>query len=176
MQGFYDASSDRVMWSFGAQAPQDDSEGMLVYDRASERWSVISEHAQYVVTTTVSARALELFAASADGRIRSFTGTQDQAIIETAEFSGGKHKIQINRVRPYIEGDSSTVVTVQVGSRDNITDELVWTSELPLDSDGNVKMRQEAFYHRVRFNIRGSFKHAIGFDIDPEPPIEGGTR
>lgn len=176
MQGFYDASTDRVMWSFGAINPQDMSEGMLVYDRGSERWSVISEQQQFVITTTVSARALELFAATPDGRIRSFTGTQDHAIIETAEFSGGKHKIQVNRVRPYIEGDVGTVVTIQVGSRNSITDEVVWTDELPVDSDGNVKMRQEAFFHRVRFNIRGGFNHAIGFDIDPEPPREAGNR
>lgn len=100
-----------------------------------------------------------------DHELGYFNGTALSAIIDTSEI-GGDEVTGESYVRPYVEGDSGTTVTVQIGTRSSLTTAVSYGTATSLDSDGKANVRGNARYIRARFNISGGFTLATGFDSD----------
>jgi hypothetical protein len=95
----------------------------------------------------------------------NFNGsTYLDAVIETQEgqlTDGGRTELKL--LRPLIDGNGA--VTLQVGTRNKLTDSVAWGSAIAANSIGECPVRSNARYHRVRVNISGGFTHAIGVDV-----------
>ncbi len=93
-----------------------------------------------------------------------FNGTALNATIETgeAEVVPGK-RARLSLVKPLIDGGST--VTMQLGSRNVLTESVTWGTETAPNSTGNVEVRSNARYHRARVKVSGGFTHAQGVDV-----------
>jgi hypothetical protein len=94
----------------------------------------------------------------------NFTGAAMDAVIETSEaqlFPGNRADVSL--VRPMIDG--SGTVTMQIGTRNLLSDSVTWGTASSINSAGDCPVRSNARYHRARVNITGGFNDAQGIDI-----------
>jgi hypothetical protein len=114
--------------------------------------------------------ALLLFATGSGGTLGTFTGDAKQAVIDTAEFDGGQNlRRSITNVRPLVEGDASTSITVSVGARDSLRDTPTFTAAQALNSVDEAPILSDARYHRIRLTVEDGFDHANGVDVMSRP-------
>lgn len=108
---------------------------------------------------------LLLSAFDSNHKLNNFTGAAMAALLETleAEISPG-NRTHLMQVRPLVDGSGSTI-TVQMGTRNLLTDTVSYASAVSVDSIGNCNLRSNARYHRARVNISGGFTHAQGIDV-----------
>jgi hypothetical protein len=108
---------------------------------------------------------LLLSAFDSSHRLCNFTGSALTALIETqeAQISPGQ-RTNLMRLRPLIDGSSATI-TVQIGTRNSLTESVTWGNAISPDSIGEVQLRSNARYHRARINISSGFDHAQGIEI-----------
>ena len=109
---------------------------------------------------------------TADNRFGFFDGTALPAEIDSAEI-GGYSRNHIQAVRPHIQGDANTVVTVQVGGRNQLTESVVFDPVASLDVTGKANVRNKNRYQRIRVSIEGGFQHANEIDVKT---AKGGRR
>lgn len=106
----------------------------------------------------------ELAAFNSNHVMGYFVGVQLTAQIETAEVQINEGwKTDVMLIRPLVDG--SGTVTVQIGTRNLLSESVTYGSPISLDSDGNCQVRSQARYHRLRVNIATGFNDAIGFEI-----------
>lgn len=192
MSGAVDRRNKRIMWVFPAIGAIDGfpNEG-VIFDLASGRWSrfersVALVHDAYGEDYTlegldsVSAN-LDALPASLDspswigGAINIggfdnehksglFDGAPLSAVLETKEDRlSGNARTSVTRVRPEVEGASST--TVAAGTRDVLKDSVVWGNAASSERDGNHAARADARFHRFRVTVDGGFDKALGVTI-----------
>lgn len=94
-------------------------------------------------------------------RYGSFSGPALDAVVETEEH-GGNDRTYISAVRPHVEGGTPTV---QIATRDNLTDNVTLSAEASLAATGRANVRSNSRYARVRVNISGGFDHAVGVEV-----------
>jgi len=116
---------------------------------------------------------ISLSAFNTDHKLCFFNGTALDATVETGEveITEGK-RTRLSRVRPMIEGGST--VTMQIGSRNALTESVTWTTEAAPNTSGDVEVRSNARYHRARVKVSGGFTHAQGVSVVEFS--EGGKR
>lgn len=94
----------------------------------------------------------------------NFTGTAKNATIETQEVELTPNmRTNIQEIRPFVEG--FTTMTIQIGGRDSLADDVTWGTAISANSAGNFPCRSNHRYHRMRVNLSGSFSHAQGLNI-----------
>lgn len=94
----------------------------------------------------------------------NFTGSALTALLETGEFQVTPgQRSNVIRLRPLVEGSSATV-TLQLGTRNNLTESVTWGSAISTDQIGEFQCRSNARYHRARLNISGGFDYAQGIE------------
>ena len=93
-----------------------------------------------------------------------FSGAALDGTIETGELplEAGKHNI-VTRIYPYYDGGS---VTLEVGTRDNLSDSVSFTSPVSPNTDNFSNFRAQGRYHRLRMNITGEWSLAQGVDVE----------
>lgn len=94
----------------------------------------------------------------------NFTGTALNAVVETQEaqvYEG--FRSTINRIRPLVDGSGS--ITVQIGTRNILSESVSWGSAISPEANGDFSVRSNARYHRARLNISGGFNFVQGIDI-----------
>lgn len=95
----------------------------------------------------------------------NYTGTALDATIETGEATlHENHRTQVTKVRPVVDGTSATV-TVQLGTRNALSESVTWDSSVSLNSTGDAPVRTNARFHRARVNISGDFNFAQGIEV-----------
>lgn len=100
--------------------------------------------------------------------LQTFTGTPDTAIIETAEFRLGQLKrSEISRAHTFIEGTGHTT-TIEPGVRCGLDENITFGSARSRVDD-SYPIRSEGMYHRLRVNISGTWKHALGVMVEYVP-------
>jgi hypothetical protein len=94
----------------------------------------------------------------------SFDGAPLTSIIDTKEISGeNNNRMYVNAVRPLIESPASAIITVQVGSRNRLQDNVTFSAARALNSaNGEANVRVNSRYQRYRLNITGGFDHGNG--------------
>ncbi|HKV00423.1 MAG TPA: hypothetical protein VJR58_34300 [Vineibacter sp.] len=75
----------------------------------------------------------------------------------------------VKAVRPLVQGDAATAITVQMGKRDRLIDAVSFTAASAMNASGLCPVRANARFHRVRMDIAGGFVQAMGFDIQASP-------
>lgn len=103
-------------------------------------------------------------AINSDHKLANFTGTAQTAMIETGEMQisdGGRTLLTL--LRPLIDGTGT--VTVQIGTRNNLSDSVTWSSAISANSINEFPTRSNARYHRFRVNIASGFNHAQGIQL-----------
>jgi hypothetical protein len=93
-----------------------------------------------------------------------FSGAVLDGTIETGELplAAGKHNL-VTRIYPYYDGGS---VTLQVGTRDALSDSVTFTSAVSPNTDNFANFRAQGRYHRLRMNITGEWDLAQGIDVE----------
>lgn len=97
-------------------------------------------------------------------RMVNFNGDPLDATIETGEFTLHENaRSQVTLVRPVVDG--SATVTVQMGTRDKLSDSVSYDSVTTLNNAGDAPVRTNARFHRARVNVSGDFNHAQGIEV-----------
>jgi len=93
----------------------------------------------------------------------------------TARFITGEAQLIPDRrafmtaVRPLVQGNASTAITVQVGKRDRLVDSVSYTTASAMNANGLCPVRANARFHRLRMDISAGFTQALGFDLTAGP-------
>lgn len=94
----------------------------------------------------------------------NFNGTAMTATIETQEVQLNEGQFtDVQLVRPLVDGANS--LTMQLGTRNKLTDSITWSTSSTPDSMGNCPFRSNAVYQRARVTITGGFTNAQGISI-----------
>jgi len=104
------------------------------------------------------------FGGALGDKIYTMTGSPLEATIETGEIplAAGKHNF-LSRVYPYYEKGTASI---QVGTRDNMSDDPTFTSLVSPNTDNYANFRAQGRYHRVRMKMTGEWKSVQGIDIE----------
>lgn len=99
----------------------------------------------------------------------TFTGSALAALIETQEGQPFQGRLgDVDKVRPIVDG--SGTITVQVGTRDVLTESVTWSTASSMNTTGECDVRANSRYIRGRVNITGGFNHAQGIEIESARP------
>jgi len=191
-----DPTSNRIVWAYpGAGATAGRPNKLIIYDRTFGKWSLIEEEVELLVrskgigvtldeldglgytnidTMDVSLdspqfkqSASQLAAFDESYMLGFFRGLYKTATIETKEseiYAG--FNTRLTGFRPLV--DLGTV-TAEVGTRDRLTDAVVYGSSLSQSASGKFNCRNNARYYRFRLTITGNtWVDALGVQIDPQ--------
>lgn len=191
-----DPTGNRICWAYpGAGATAGRPNKIIIYDRTFAKWTIIEEEVELLLrakgigitldeldtlgypdldlmdvsldSPLFKQSATQLGAFGTDYKLGFFRGLTKESTIETREseiYSGSNARL--NAFRPLV--DLGTV-TAQVGSRDRLTDPVVWGAVLSQSASGKFNVRSNARYHRFRLSISGNdWTDALGVQIDPQ--------
>ena len=191
-----DPQNQVVMWSFVSNDSSGEPDKILCYNYVLSKWSLIEiaheslgvillpgyslEQLDNISTnldtlttsfdSTLYAGDTFTLAASKDKKIHSFTGAILDATIVSKEFEVSPSKSSvINSVTPYVTAKNPTIeptLSVSVGSRNKQIDVANFTNATALNSDNFCNVRSHGRYHRVKIDISGDYRYALGIDVD----------
>lgn len=111
-----------------------------------------------------------LFSASESSKIATFSGSPLAATLTTGEFEAAPMRASvINRVLPHISlatSGSAPTLTASVGSRSRQVDEVTYGAEASLTADNFCNVRAGGRFHRVKVDISGRWRFALGVDVE----------
>ena len=189
-----DPENQVVMWGYPSVSGVGNPDKILVYNYAVQRWSVVELEHELIassLTPSFTVESLDALNASLDGlttsldsrfyaggffqlsagkdkKIHTVTGAPLDAVLETTEFEPATMRQSLIRgVTPYVTSRSTTpTMTVQVGSRSRQIDSPSFSTAVSLNDDNNCPARSSGRYHRVRVNVSGTWRYALGIDVD----------
>ena len=189
-----DPENQVVMWCYPSVSGVVNPDKILVYNYAVQRWSIVKIDHELLassLTPSFTVESLDALNASLDGlttsldsrfyaggffqlsagkdkKIHTVTGAPLDAVLETTEFEPATMRQSLIRgVTPYVTSRSTTpTMTVQVGSRSRQIDSPSFSTAVSLNDDNNCPARSSGRYHRVRVNVSGTWRYALGIDVD----------
>ncbi len=202
MRGVVDRQNRLVIWAFCSSASNPQNDRLIVYDWAVDKWSyaemdteILAEFVSpgfsldaldgplpagididsiSVDSDAFKGGALSLQAFTPTHQAATFSGAPLVAEIDTTEARGANgRRVRSQAQRPIVDGGPSTVIEVCKGTRDLETEHVSFTPLVPLNSNGQTRIRGDARYRRYRLSISGGFNHAHGVE---EFARETGTR
>ena len=204
MRAAVDRLNRLVIWAFKSSASATINDRLIIYNWAADKWSyaeidtqTIDEYVSPgftldaldgplpagidldsipVDSAQFAGGALNLQAFNPSNEAATFDGTPLAATIDTKEISSPSHqRIVTNSIRPLVEGTVGMNVTVQVGQRNNLRDNIVWSAARPTNGlNGEVNGRFNSRYQRYRVNITDGFDDALG--VKASTRMSGGRR
>ena len=190
-----DPENQVVMWGYPSVNGVGNPDRILVYNYAVQKWALVEldhELLSSSLTPTFSLEALDSLSSSLDDlttsldsrfysggffqlsagkdkKIHTITGAPLEATLETTEFEPAnmRHSL-IRSVTPYVttKGAVAPTVTSQLASRTRQIDGYTYGSAVTLNNDNTCPIRGSGRYHRVRVNVNGDWRYALGVDID----------
>lgn len=189
-----DPETQTVMWSYANVESTGEPNRILVYNYAVQKWSIIHVDHEFIgssLTPNLTLEALDSLStsidaldtsldsrfyaggffqlsASKDKKLQTLSGQPLDAVIETKEFEPAKmNKSLVRGVVPYVTAkDVQPTLSIQVASRSRQIDTTSYSTAVSLNDDNNCPVRSNGRYHRVRVNASGTWKHALGVDVD----------
>ncbi len=204
MRGAVDRLNRLLIWAFKSSASSPCNDRLIIYNWAADKWSYAELETQtideYVApgfsldaldgplplgidldsipvdSTQFAGGAINLQAFDATNQAATFDGTPLAATLDTKEISGPNHKrIMTNSVRPLVEGTVSMNLSVQVGRRNGLRENVDFTLPRATNGlNGEVNLRENSRYQRFRVNITDGFDDALGVKVSQR--ISGGRR
>ena len=103
-----------------------------------------------------------LFAGVSGQKIITFSGQPKTANISTGDIDVGRSTIMLSK--PIVDGGSGSIA---VASRDNLAEQVEFSSDTAADAENRVSLRSNGEYHRLRLTPTGSnWKTAVGLEFD----------
>lgn len=167
--GAVDPRNKLIKWCYpstGSGTP----DRLLVLNYERKRFSYCTQTCNALVSAPGDSSQPRYIRAFSDThRAARFTGTPGTARLITAEMEpnpAGYAAFQ--GVKPLVDV-TVNAVTVAMGTRNNRTDAVSFTSETTANSrSGFANFRNEARYHRARLTIAGTFNAAQGIEYQAE--------
>lgn len=187
-------------------APGGIPDSLIVFNWALNKWGFAQVNAEYIfraITQGFSLDSLDNYAGgiynldtlpfSLDSRVWTggqvlmgaftpqhklayFTGDPANATADTVEIepygSKGKRAF-LSSVRPLID---SLNVSAQIGVRNKLADQPIFTTTAPLNDNGDCSVRADGRYLRARLQINGNFTHLQGIEVPDEGIDMTGSR
>ncbi len=194
MQGAIDRLNRLVIWAFRTSSSLTFNNRLIIYNWAADKWSyaeVETEILDEFVSPGFSLDDLDgplpagidtdsinidsdqfaggqisVQAFNTSHESATFDGTPLTATIDTKEISGPEGKRMFtNSVRPMIEANPSSVITVEIGTRNRLQDNVSFSTAKALNGiNGEASVRANSRYQRFRINIDGGFSHGSGVE------------
>lgn len=190
-----DPENQVVMWGYPSVNGVGNPDRILVYNYAVQKWALVEldhELLSSSLTPTFSLEALDSLSSSLDDlttsldsrfysggffqlsagkdkKIHTITGAPLEATLETTEFEPANMRQSLIRsVTPYVttKGATAPTVTSQLASRTRQIDGYTYGSAVTLNNDNTCPIRGSGRYHRIRVNVNGDWRYALGVDID----------
>jgi hypothetical protein len=103
-----------------------------------------------------------LFAGVSGQKIITFSGQPKTANISTGDIDVGRSTVMLSK--PIVDGGSGSIA---VASRDNLAEQVEFSSDTAADAENRVSLRSNGEYHRLRLTPTGSnWKTAVGLEFD----------
>lgn len=129
-----------------------------------------------VDSTQFAGGAINIQAFDTSNQAATFDGMPLVATIDTKEISApDQARLMTNSIRPMIEGGVSMNITVEVGTRNGLRDNVAFALPKATNGiNGEVNVRANSRYQRYRVNIADGFEDAIG--VKTNSRLSGGRR
>lgn len=192
-----------VIWSFRTSASETINNRLLIYNWAVNRWSYAEVDTQIidefvspgfslddldtlfadidsesipVDSAAYAGGSINLQAFNASNQATTFAGAPLAATIDTKEISGPDHRrIVTNSIRPLVEAQGNSTITVAVGCRDRLQDNVTFSLPKSLNGiNGEASVRKNSRYQRYRVSISNGFLHGDG--VMTNGRLSGGRR
>lgn len=103
-----------------------------------------------------------LFAGVSGSKIIAFSGQPKTANITTGDIDIGRSTVML--VKPIVDKGSASVA---VSSRDLLSDQVEFGSDVPADAENRVSLRSNGEYHRLRLTPTGAnWETAFGLEVE----------
>ena len=191
MRGVVDRLNRLVIWAFKSSSSLANNDHIIIYNWASNKWGHAQVDTQILAEFVSSGFSLDqldvplpagididsinvdsnafkggvlsLQAFDSSNKSATFSGDPLTAVIDTQEQSPADGRTRfINSVRPIVDSAPTTDITVQAGTRDAQTGNVLFDAPRSLNTIGEANMRIKSRYQRYRLNISGGFNHAHG--------------
>lgn len=186
-----DVPNRLAVWAFSSTGGSGVRDRLLLYNYAVDRWayarvSIDRLFALQTVGYTLDTLAtllssgididsfdlespvykggnFSIFASDSSGALGMFGGDALTAVVDTVEYEApGNLRMRVNNVRPHVEGNDNTVVTVQMGTRDKLTAVPTYSAAQQLNAIDEAPVNIDARYCTIRMNVAGGFDHIVG--------------
>jgi hypothetical protein len=174
-----------VIWKFNNSFG---GKNLLMYSIDLDRWSYAETTAtsiSYVLTPSATLEQVDNYSASIDAldvpldsrvfaggqllfagvagqKIISFSGQPKTAQITTGDINLGRSTITL--VKPIVDNGSASVA---VASRDLLSDQVEFGSDVPADAENRISLRSNGEYHRIRLTPSGAnWQTAFGLEVE----------
>ena len=107
------------------------------------------------------------FGGAKDNKLATFTGDTLTAQLTTGEqeLTRGRHT-NVTRIVPYFTGGT---ITSTIGTRNSQGTTVSFGDAASLNSDGFMPTRAAAKFHRMQFDLSGTWSELIGYDMTTAP-------
>jgi hypothetical protein len=103
-----------------------------------------------------------LFAGVSEQKIITFSGQPKTANISTGDIDVGRSTVMLSK--PIVDGGSGSIA---VASRDNLAEQVEFSSDTAADAENRVSLRSNGEYHRLRLTPTGAnWKTVVGLEFD----------
>lgn len=193
MNAVVDRLNRLVIWAFKSSTSSTNNDRLLIFNWAANKWSYAEVEtellAEFVApgltldeldtplsngididsisvdSTQFTGGAVNIMAFDSANKSATFDGTALTAVIDTKEIAApdDDHRVILNGVRPQVESDGNSTITVSVGTRNRLGDSPSFGVGRTLNGiNGEASFRVNSRYQRYRLNIAGGFNNAIG--------------
>ena len=185
-----------VLWSYPSKESSGSPDRILIFHWPSGRWALTEiEHESLGVAASVGLTLEELdnissslddlnismddpalsggqfqLVCSKDSKIHEFSGIPLDATLTTEEFEPSRGRFSVMKsVMPYITtkaANSALTVTTAIGSRNRQIDLPVFGDDVAVNENNLCLHRQSGRYHRIKTEISGNWRFALGAEIE----------
>ena len=204
MRGVVDRRNRLVIWAFKTSSSEPINNRLIIYNWAADKWSYAEVDTQILdefVSPGFSLDALDgplplgidldsipvdsdqftggglnVQAFNSSNEAATFDGMPLAATLDTKEVSGPDNsRMFTNAVRPLIEASGTPTITVEIGSRNRLQENVSFTAPKALNQiNGEANFRVNSRYQRYRVNIADGFIHGNG--VKTQSRLNGGRR
>jgi hypothetical protein len=179
-----------VIWGYASNSSAT-ADKMLIYNWQTQRWTSGTMTANRVASSSTPSFDLEgmdvfgnleqitssfdsqvwlggkmQFAGVKNGKIVTFSGANNTAIIETGDIEMPGTTSAITMAKPIVDNGSASVALI---SRRLLTESIVFGSQTAADAENRVSIRGIGRYHRLQLTPTGSWTSAVGLDVEMNP-------
>jgi hypothetical protein len=204
MRGAIDRRNRLIIWAYRTSTSEPVNNKLLIYNWAADKWSFAEIDTQIidefvspgftldqldvplpggidadsipVDSDEYAGGDLALQAFNSSNEAATFSGLPLPATIDTKEISGpNQSRMFTNAVRPLVEAAGTPTISVEVGTRNRLQDNAVFTPPKTLNNvNGEASVRVNSRYQRFRVNIADGFIHGDG--VKTQSRLNGGRR
>ena len=189
-----DPLKNLIVWNYPTtgRIPTDDERQLIMYNYETGRWTSGSTKSQVVAQLATQGRSLDslvsdyptldtmplsldsplfiggefAFCGAIKDKVCTFNLHNESTYLTTSDIEQGVFSVA-TLAMPIVENGSATF---QVASRNNLNQNIVWSTDSVTSPENRADLRSGGRYHRLRVKPTGAgWTHAIGFDLTVTP-------